>query len=178
MPGIFAQTIAFASATTAIGMTDDIGKGLIDRFRSLPMARSAVLTGRTVADIIYQAGILVVLMLAGLVVGWPVNNGLGAVPAGGGAAAQLRVRDVLDRRLDRPVRAEHRDRAAIDVRHDLPVHVHLQRVRPRSESLPPAPATDRGVEPGEHLDGIDLGICSATRTPMWETGSRASTRFW
>ena len=76
MPGIFAQTIAFASATTAVGMADDMGKGLIDRFRSLPMARSAVLSGRTVADTIYQAGILVVLMLAGLVVGWSVNNGL------------------------------------------------------------------------------------------------------
>lgn len=75
MPGIFVQTIAFASATTAIGMADDMGKGLIDRFRSLPMARSAVLTGRTLADVIYQAGILVVLMLAGLAVGWRVNNG-------------------------------------------------------------------------------------------------------
>ena len=75
MPGIFVQTIAFASATTAIGIADDMGKGLIDRFRSLPMARSAVLTGRTIADVIYQAGILVVLMLAGLVVGWRVNNG-------------------------------------------------------------------------------------------------------
>jgi len=76
MPGIFAQTIAFASATTAVGMSDDLGKGLIDRFRSLPMARSAVLSGRTVADTIYQAGILVVLMLAGLAVGWRVHNGL------------------------------------------------------------------------------------------------------
>ncbi|MFN8184533.1 MAG: ABC transporter permease [Candidatus Nanopelagicales bacterium] len=75
MPGIFAQTIAFASATTAVGMTDDMGKGLIDRFRSLPMSRSAVLSGRTVADTIYQAGILVVLMLAGLAVGWRVHNG-------------------------------------------------------------------------------------------------------
>jgi hypothetical protein len=41
MPGIFAQTIAFASATTTVGMTDDMAKGIIDRFRSLPMARSA-----------------------------------------------------------------------------------------------------------------------------------------
>jgi ABC-2 type transport system permease protein len=46
MPGIFAQTIAFASATTAIGMADDMAKGIIDRFRSLPMSRSAVLIGR------------------------------------------------------------------------------------------------------------------------------------
>src|SRR5512145_2036694 len=47
MPGIFAQTIVFAAATTAIGMADDVTKGILDRFRSLPMARSAVLTGRT-----------------------------------------------------------------------------------------------------------------------------------
>ena len=76
MPGIFVQTIAFASATTAIGMTDDMAKGIIDRFRSLPMARSAVLTGRSFADVIYQRGILVVLMVSGLLVGWSVNNGV------------------------------------------------------------------------------------------------------
>ncbi len=75
MPGIFVQTIAFASATTAIGMTDDMAKGIIDRFRSLPMARSAVLTGRSFADAIYQTGILCVLMVSGLLVGWSVNNG-------------------------------------------------------------------------------------------------------
>ena len=76
MPGIFVQTLGFASITTAIAVTDDMAKGLIDRFRSLPMARSAVLSGRTVSDVIYNAGILVVLMLSGLVVGWRVNNGL------------------------------------------------------------------------------------------------------
>ncbi|MGI8929001.1 MAG: ABC transporter permease, partial [Candidatus Limnocylindrales bacterium] len=54
MPGIFAQTIAFATATTAIGMADDMSKGIIDRFRSLPMARSAVLTGRTFSDVVYN----------------------------------------------------------------------------------------------------------------------------
>ena len=74
MPGIFAQTIAFAAATTAIGMTDDINKGIIDRFRSLPMARSAVLTGRTLSDVVYNGGILIVLMLSGLAVGWRVHS--------------------------------------------------------------------------------------------------------
>jgi ABC transporter DrrB family efflux protein len=84
MPGIFAQTIIFAAATTAIGMCDDINKGIIDRFRSLPMARSAVLTGRTSSDVVYNAGILVVLMLSGLAVGWSVNNGLPSFVAGVG----------------------------------------------------------------------------------------------
>mgnify|MGYP001826942176 FL=1 len=77
MPGIFVQTLTFASATTAIGMTEDLHKGIIDRFRSLPMARSAVLFGRSVSDVIYNGGILIVLMLSGLVVGWTVNSGLG-----------------------------------------------------------------------------------------------------
>jgi ABC transporter DrrB family efflux protein len=77
MPGIFVQTLGFASITTAIGITDDMNKGLIDRFRSLPMARSAVLSGRTTSDVIYNAGILVVLMLSGLAVGWRVHSSVG-----------------------------------------------------------------------------------------------------
>jgi ABC-2 type transport system permease protein len=82
MPGIFAQTIVFASGTTAIGMADDMSKGIIDRFRSLPMARSAVLTGRTFSDVIYNSGILVVLMVTGWLVGWTVNTGVGELIAG------------------------------------------------------------------------------------------------
>jgi ABC transporter DrrB family efflux protein len=76
MPGIFAQMLTFAAATTSIGITDDMAKGLIDRFRSLPMARSAFLTGRTVSDVVYNAGILVVLMVSGLAVGWRVRGSL------------------------------------------------------------------------------------------------------
>ena len=79
MPGIFAQTIVFAAATTAIGMCEDINKGIVDRFRSLPMARSAVLTGRSAADIVYNAGILVVLMATGFLVGWTNHNGFAAL---------------------------------------------------------------------------------------------------
>jgi ABC-2 type transport system permease protein len=82
MPGIFAQTIVFAAATTAIGMTDDVNKGIIDRFRSLPMARSAVLTGRSLSDVVYNGGILIVLMLSGLVVGWTVRTGIPELLAG------------------------------------------------------------------------------------------------
>jgi ABC-2 type transport system permease protein len=78
MPGIFVQTLTFASATTAIGMTEDLHKGIIDRFRSLPMARSGVLFGRSVSDVIYNGGILIVLMLSGLVVGWSVSGGIPA----------------------------------------------------------------------------------------------------
>src|SRR5690606_23840885 len=76
IPGIFAQTVVFAAATTAVGICEDINKGLMDRFRSLPMARSAVLSGRAAFDVVYQSGIVVVLMLTGLVVGWKVHTGV------------------------------------------------------------------------------------------------------
>ena len=84
MPGIFVQTITFAVATTALGMCDDINKGIIDRFRSLPMARSAVLSGRTLSDVVYNFGILIVLMISGLAVGWTVHTGLPQLLAGVG----------------------------------------------------------------------------------------------
>jgi ABC-2 type transport system permease protein len=82
MPGIFVQTIVFAAATPAVGMTADLHKGIIDRFRSLPMARSAVLSGRTLSDVVYNGAILVVLMLSGLAVGWRVNTGIAQFFAG------------------------------------------------------------------------------------------------
>jgi len=82
MPGIFAQTIVFAAATTAIGMSEDVHKGLIDRFRSLPMARSAILVGRAISDVVYNGGILFVLMLSGVVVGWTIRTGFGPLVEG------------------------------------------------------------------------------------------------
>jgi ABC transporter DrrB family efflux protein len=84
MPGIFAQTVVFAAVTTAIGMTDDVNKGILDRFRSLPMARSAVLSGRALFDLVYQTGILIVLMLSGLAVGWRVHSSVPEFFAGVG----------------------------------------------------------------------------------------------
>jgi len=84
IPGIFAQTVVFACATTAVGICEDINKGLMDRFRSLPMARSAVLSGRAIFDVIYQSGIVIVLMLTGLLVGWQVNTGVAEFFAGVG----------------------------------------------------------------------------------------------
>jgi ABC transporter DrrB family efflux protein len=82
LPGIYAQTIVFAASITSVGMVDDVSKGILDRFRSLPMARSAVLSGRAIFDLIYQFGILIVLMLSGLAVGWRVHEGIGGLLAG------------------------------------------------------------------------------------------------
>jgi ABC-2 type transport system permease protein len=76
MGGIFAQTVTFATAGAGAGISDDMNKGLIDRFRSLPMARGAVLTGRTLADLVQTALTVVVLAVVGLLVGWRVHNGI------------------------------------------------------------------------------------------------------
>jgi ABC transporter DrrB family efflux protein len=74
MGGIFAQTVAFNSAYTTIGMANDLQKGIIDRFRSLPMSRSAVLLGRTMADLVITSIGLVVMSICGLVVGWRIRG--------------------------------------------------------------------------------------------------------
>ena len=72
--GVFAQTIVFGSTFTGAGLAEDMTKGIIDRFRSLPMAPSAVLFGRTASDIFYNSISLVVMSLAGLLVGWRVRT--------------------------------------------------------------------------------------------------------
>ncbi|CAM5726126.1 Transport permease protein OS=Streptomyces antimycoticus OX=68175 GN=SANT12839_059520 PE=3 SV=1 [Streptomyces antimycoticus] len=76
MAGIFAQTVTFATAGAGAGIADDMHKGLIDRFRSLPMARGAVLTGRTLADLVQTALTLVVLAIVAVIVGWRVHDGV------------------------------------------------------------------------------------------------------
>jgi ABC-2 type transport system permease protein/oleandomycin transport system permease protein len=70
MAGIFVQTVAFGGVATGIGLADDLTKGLIDRFRSLPMSRSAVLTGRTVADLVRNMFVVTIMLVVGVLVGF------------------------------------------------------------------------------------------------------------
>jgi len=76
MPGIFVQTVAFTLAATASGLAEDMGKGLIDRFRSLPISRSAVVVGRTLGDSLLNIVVLTVMGIAGYAVGWRPTGGL------------------------------------------------------------------------------------------------------
>ena len=76
MPGIFVQTVAFTLAGTAVGLAADMQKGLIARFRSLPISRSAVVFGRTLGDGALNIVVLTAMGVTGFVVGWRPSSGL------------------------------------------------------------------------------------------------------
>ena len=82
MAGIFVQTVAFTCATTTISMAEDLQRGIIDRFRSLPMAKGAVLAGRTVSDFIFSTMTVTALVLTGLLVGWRTHAPFPSIVAG------------------------------------------------------------------------------------------------
>jgi ABC transporter DrrB family efflux protein len=79
LPGVFVQTVAFGGINTAIGLSADLSTGIIDRFRSLPMARSAVLAGRTLADAVRNLAVIALMIAVGTLVGFRFHNGF--VPA-------------------------------------------------------------------------------------------------
>lgn len=74
--GIFAQTVVFGATFTGAGLAEDMQKGIIDRFRSLPMSPAAVLVGRTTSDVVYNVLSLIIMALTGLAVGWRIREGV------------------------------------------------------------------------------------------------------
>src|SRR3712207_2010525 len=84
IPGIIVQNIAFGGFVTALGLAEDMTKGLIDRFRSLPTARASVLAGRTLADVVTNLVSIVVLLTTGLVIGFGFDASVLEVLAGFG----------------------------------------------------------------------------------------------
>ncbi|MER0246837.1 ABC transporter permease [Streptomyces sp. HSW2009] len=89
-PGMLALTMAFGLESTMVSITTDLNKGVLDRFRAMPMSRSAVLVGRSVADMIESLVSVVVLLLAGLLMGWRWHGGVGAGLAAIGLLLLLR----------------------------------------------------------------------------------------
>jgi ABC-2 type transport system permease protein/oleandomycin transport system permease protein len=84
LPGIIVQNIAFGGFVTALGLNEDLKKGLIDRFRSLPMARPAVLAGRTLADVVTNSLSVAVLLCTGLIIGFSFHASLIEIVGGFG----------------------------------------------------------------------------------------------
>jgi ABC transporter DrrB family efflux protein len=82
IPGIFTQTVIFGATITGAGLADDMQKGIIDRFRSLPMSRSAVLVGRTTSDVLNNILVIAIMSGTGLIVGWRVRSSVGEALGG------------------------------------------------------------------------------------------------
>lgn len=82
LPGIMAQTVAFASFIVAVGLTADLDKGIVDRMRSLPINPAAVLVGRSMSSLMHSSIGLVVMSLTGLVIGWRIHTDLGRAALG------------------------------------------------------------------------------------------------
>jgi ABC transporter DrrB family efflux protein len=76
MPGIFVQTVVFGSTQTGVGLAEDLAGGMIERFRSLPMARSAVLAGRTLSDTVRNLFVMLLMTGVGMLVGFRFHGGL------------------------------------------------------------------------------------------------------
>lgn len=77
MAGIFTQTVVLGTAITGIGLAEDMQKGIIDRFRTLPISPSAVLVGRTTSDLVNNVLVIATMVVAGLAIGWRVNSSIG-----------------------------------------------------------------------------------------------------
>jgi ABC-2 type transport system permease protein len=82
IPGIFAQTVIFGATITGAGLAEDMQKGIIDRFRSLPMSRSAVLVGRTTSDVLNNVLVITIMSVTGLLVGWRIRSSVGEAIVG------------------------------------------------------------------------------------------------
>jgi ABC transporter DrrB family efflux protein len=76
LPGIMVQTMVFSSAIVAMGLTNDLQKGFVDRFKSLPVPRPAVLVGRSISSLIHSSIGIAVMALTGLLIGWRIRNGV------------------------------------------------------------------------------------------------------
>lgn len=76
IPGILAQTVTFSTASATVGIADDMSRGMVSRFRTLPMSHSAVLVGRTVADLLQTALTMLVLAAVAMAIGWRIHNGI------------------------------------------------------------------------------------------------------
>ena len=82
VPGIMAQTIVFASFIVAIGLTNDLDKGIVDRLKSLPISRSTILVGRSISSLIHSSIGVSVMALTGLLIGWRMRDGIAQAVAG------------------------------------------------------------------------------------------------
>ena len=145
--GLVVFNITTSTMGTAVGVSSDLKSGVIDRFRTLPMARSAILAGRTFSDLLASILCATIVVITGFVIGWRPDNGIPGVVAGLADRGAVRLRDELAHGVRRPVG----QRPGVGPGHRAPGPVP-DRVRLERDGADAGPArldaAHRRVEPG------------------------------
>ena len=173
MPGIFVQTVVFGSIGTAIGLAEDLQKGLIERFRALPMSRSAVLAGRTTADLCRNVFVIVLMTAVGYAVGYRIGTNFGEYLLGALLILLFAYAVELGPRLHRTFRCEQRDGTADVLPNTFSADLRVFGVRPNrnnarlATSLRPLPAGERRGErrPLSDVRAAQSGPCLSAVHP-------------
>ena len=129
LPGILIQSVTFRASQTAVGLSEDLKLGVIDRFRSMPMARSAVLIGRTAADLVRNVLIIVLMIIVGYIIGFRFQAGVAQAIGVHSARQRLRSRAELDLRLRCTDGPRRRGRANGRLRGPVPARVRKLGIR-------------------------------------------------
>ena len=162
LPGIFSQTMVFNSAFTGVGLAEDLQKGLIDRLRSLPMARSAVLIGRTVSDLVRNMFTFFVMLGVAFLIGFRFEGSLAEAVVGDAPAAALQLLPELGAGADRALGEVGRGRQLGRVHLDVPDDVRVVGVR-RPEHDARLARADRRREPVHEGDERGAGALQRPR---------------
>ena len=165
LPGIFVQSVAFRATQTAVGLSEDLERGVIDRFRSMPMARSAVLIGRTTADLVRNVLIILLMTAVGYLIGFQLPRRVPERACMHRGRQRIRARPQLDLRVRRADRARRGGGAVGGLRGDLPARVRELGVRAGLDHAGLA-ADGRGGEPGD----ADRGYRTHLRARRWRAG--------
>ncbi len=173
IPGIIVQQMSFGGFATALGLVDDLKKGLVDRFRSLPMSRMAVLTGRTLSDIAMNALALTVMVIVGYIVGFSFTTSVPEVV--GGIALCLLIGYAFSWVFATVgLLASHaRVRERVRLHRDLPAHFRLLRVRAPGDDARLAADVRQPTSTRSRSWSTRSGRCSSVGRPATTSGARS-----
>ena len=173
MPGIFVQTVVFGALTTAVGLAGDLHEGIIERFKSLPIARSAVLTGRTTADLARNFFVMILMCIVGVAVGWEIVSDVWGTRRDGRSDPGVLVLAVVDLRLRGSEREGRRDRAGGVVPDPRAADLRVVGVHPRADDAGLAPAV--GEAPAR-VGRVQRGARPHARSARREHGDAQGAR--
>ena len=176
IPGIIVQNIAFGGFVTALGLNEDLNKGLIDRFRSLPMARPAVLAGRTLADVVTNFLSVIVLLVTGLIIGFSFDAGIGRDRRRARPAAALRLRVLVGLRAAGAARLLAGVGELARLHRRVPADLHLVGVRARGvDARRRCSGSPRSTR--SRSSSTRCARCGSARPRATASGARSSGRW-